>query len=148
MKRRPAHRYPSIQRPPPTNNDEMTSKSRQLLTASPVVRPSINIQHPVSNIRLPTSGFLDILEISMIAFNSFSGRHNMRAYRGAWLIVATFFFVHLPLRAQEARSTILGRITDPTGSVIVNATVEAANTDTGVRSTAQTNANGEFLLPF
>src|SRR6266436_2788012 len=102
-----------------------------------------SVQHPTSNIRL-----LDILEISMIAFNSFSGRHNMRAYRGAWLIVATFFFVHLPLRAQEARSTILGRITDPTGSVIVNATVEAANIDTGVRSTAQTNANGDFLLPF
>src|SRR5438876_7443023 len=65
-----------------------------------------------------------------------------------WLVIATLIFVHLPLRAQEARSTILGRITDPTGSLIVGATVEAANTDTGVRSTARTNGNGDFLLPF
>src|SRR5258705_13529807 len=64
------------------------------------------------------------------------------------LIIATLFVVHLPLRAQEARSTILGRITDPSGSLIVGATVEATNTDTGVRSTAQTNGNGDFLLPF
>jgi hypothetical protein len=64
-----------------------------------------------------------------------------------WLILATFVFI-LPLHAQEARSTILGRITDPTGSLIVGATVEATNTDTGVRSTAQTNGNGDFLLPF
>src|SRR5206468_4561673 len=76
------------------------------------------------------------------------GRHTIRAYQGACLIVTTLSFVHLPLSAQEARSTTLGRITDPTGSVIVNATVEAANTDTGVRSTAQTNANGDFLVPF
>src|SRR6266446_5424838 len=72
----------------------------------------------------------------------------MRRNKFNWLIVATLIFVDRPLRAQEARSTILGRITDPTGSLIVNATVEAANTDTGVRSIAHTNANGDFLLPF
>ena len=42
--------------------------------------------------------------------------------------------------AQEARSTILGRVIDPTGAVIAGAAVEAANTDTGIRSTAQSNA--------
>ena len=43
---------------------------------------------------------------------------------------------------------ILGRITDPTGAVIQGAVVEAKNIDTGVRSTAPTNATGDFLLPF
>jgi len=67
----------------------------------------------------------------------------MQRNKLTWLIIAT-----LPLHAQEARSTILGRITDPTGSLIVGATVEATNTDTGVRSTAQTNGNGDFLFAY
>ena len=67
----------------------------------------------------------------------------MRVYQGAWLIVATFLFVTFRCARRKH-----GRITDPTGSVIVNATVKAVNADTGVRSTAQTNANGDFLLPF
>src|SRR5436309_4152718 len=71
----------------------------------------------------------------------------MRICKIIWLIVASLFFLQ-PTRGQEARSTILGRITDPTGGLIVGATVEATNTDTGVRSTAQTNASGDFLLPF
>src|SRR5438445_143493 len=100
--------------------------------------------HPKSEIRHPS---LDVAEIRVIAFNSFlevvMGYCSVRR-----LIIATLFFGHLPLRAQEARSTILGRITDQTGSVIVGAAVEVANTDTGVRSTARTNANGDFLLPF
>jgi hypothetical protein len=52
------------------------------------------------------------------------------------------------MRAQDARSMILGRVTDPTGAVIAGAIVEAANGDTGVRATAPTNASGDFLFPF
>jgi carboxypeptidase family protein len=54
------------------------------------------------------------------------------------------FLVH----AQETRSTILGRLTDPTGAVIPGATVEARNSDTGIRVSASTNASGDYLLPF
>src|SRR5436190_19102738 len=72
----------------------------------------------------------------------------MRAIRLNGLFIGALFFIQLPALAQEARSTILGRITDPAGGVIVGATVEAANADTGVRSTAQSGANGDFLLPF
>src|SRR5262249_15022151 len=48
----------------------------------------------------------------------------------------------------EARSTILGRVTDETGGVIAGAAVEAINIETGVHSTALTNASGDFLFPF
>ena len=66
--------------------------------------------------------------------------------KASWLVLTTLFL--LPAHAQEARSVILGRVTDPSGGVISGATVEAANTDTGVRSTANTNASGDVVLPF
>src|SRR5438270_11794368 len=72
----------------------------------------------------------------------------MRGIRLTSLFVGVLCSIQFPARAQEARSTILGRITDPQGGVIVGATVEAANDDTGVRSRAQSNTDGDFLLPF
>jgi len=53
-----------------------------------------------------------------------------------------------PLSGQEARGTILGRVVDPTDSVIVGAKVEGLNANTGVRSTATTNERGDYILPF
>lgn len=49
--------------------------------------------------------------------------------------------------AQESRGTILGRITDPTGSVVPEAEVRFTNTATGVVSTAKTNDAGNFIVP-
>ena len=53
-----------------------------------------------------------------------------------------------PLHAQEARGTILGRVTDPTNAVVAGATVEVTNTETGVRQVSTTNMSGDFLVPF
>ena len=65
------------------------------------------------------------------------------------LIVAAFLAaVQLPLCGQEARSTILGRVSDASGAVIVGAKVEGLNTATGVRATATTNESGDYLLPY
>jgi hypothetical protein len=64
------------------------------------------------------------------------------------LIIPILLLAQLPLRAQEARSTILGRVTDPTGGVIVGAALEARNSDTGVRAAATTNASGDFMFPY
>ena len=56
-----------------------------------------------------------------------------------------------PAGAQETRSTILGRVTDPQGSAVVGATVVVINTDTNVTTTRKTNESGyyeaELLLP-
>src|SRR5207245_2935794 len=62
--------------------------------------------------------------------------------------VAIFFCALAPLRGQEARGTILGRIADQTGSVIVGAKVEATNVATGVRYTSTSNGSGDYILPF
>ncbi|HJZ95717.1 MAG TPA: carboxypeptidase regulatory-like domain-containing protein, partial [Candidatus Solibacter sp.] len=55
----------------------------------------------------------------------------------------------IPINAQsDARSTILGRVSDPAGAAVVGASVLAENTDTGVHYTAVANASGDYLLPF
>ena len=58
------------------------------------------------------------------------------------------FFIQFPLSAQEARGTILGRVSDSSGAVIVGAAVEGVNTATGVRTTASTNESGDYVLPY
>jgi len=61
------------------------------------------------------------------------------------LVTATLFAVQLP--AQEARGTLLGRVSDPSGAVIAGAKVEAANADTGVRLSSVTNRTGDYIFP-
>ena len=62
----------------------------------------------------------------------------------ALLILCTL----LPLAGQETRGTLLGRVTDSTDAVIVNAKVEAVNTQTGIHSTSATNSTGDYVLPY
>ncbi len=50
--------------------------------------------------------------------------------------------------AQEFRSTIAGRVTDPSGSAVVNVKVVAAETQTGAKYEAPTGQGGEYTLPF
>ena len=52
------------------------------------------------------------------------------------------------LSAQETRGQILGRVLDPAGAIVVGAKVEAVNTATNVANTTQTNATGDYVLPF
>src|SRR5579862_5411973 len=47
--------------------------------------------------------------------------------------------------AQTA--TILGTVTDPTGSVVPAATVSVTNTSTGVKRAVQTNTTGNYIAP-
>jgi len=63
-------------------------------------------------------------------------------------LIAVFICALLPLHGQEARGTILGRVVDQTGSVVVGAKVEATNTATGVRYTSESNGSGDYILPF
>src|SRR5438270_11002305 len=53
----------------------------------------------------------------------------------------------VPLAAQEARGTLLGRVTDPSDALIVGARVEAQNVDTGVRFNSSTNRTGDYIFP-
>ncbi len=53
-----------------------------------------------------------------------------------------------PLYAQDSRGTVLGRVTDSSGSVIPSAEVRITNDATGVSSSAKTNESGNFVLPY
>lgn len=50
--------------------------------------------------------------------------------------------------SQEFRSTISGRVTDPSGAVIPKAVVVVTNTDTGVPVTIGTDSSGNYTAPF
>jgi len=49
---------------------------------------------------------------------------------------------------QGAVGTILGRVTDPAGAVIVGATVNITNDDTNVSQTTSTTSDGGFAVPY
>src|SRR5690349_20782532 len=53
----------------------------------------------------------------------------------------------MPLAAQEARGTLLGRVTDTSDAVLVGAKVEATNVDTGIRFSSTTNRTGDYVFP-
>jgi hypothetical protein len=52
------------------------------------------------------------------------------------------------LSAQEFRSTLSGRVTDPSGATIPSAKVIAREINTGAKSEATTSTEGEYTLPF
>ncbi|HWB82507.1 MAG TPA: carboxypeptidase regulatory-like domain-containing protein [Bryobacteraceae bacterium] len=49
--------------------------------------------------------------------------------------------------AQEFRSTLTGRVTDPSGAAVPNANVAAIKTDTNSRFETKSNADGLYTLP-
>ncbi len=67
-----------------------------------------------------------------------------RTLVSAWLLAS----LATPLAAQEFRGQIAGRITDSSNAVLPGVTVTAANVDTGVETSATTNGEGIYLLPF
>src|SRR5215472_15676046 len=60
-------------------------------------------------------------------------------------ISALLSCVILPALGQEA--TIVGTITDPSGSLLTNATITATNIETGQTQTVATNASGGYVIP-
>jgi Carboxypeptidase regulatory-like domain len=72
----------------------------------------------------------------------------MKLLRTNCLFLAALLLVQFPVWGQETRGTLLGRVTDQSGGVVVGARVEAVNTDTGVRAAVTANESGDFLLPY
>ena len=53
-----------------------------------------------------------------------------------------------PAYAQETRGQIRGRVADSSGAVVVGASVNVRNVDTNVRTEGQSNATGDYVLPY
>ena len=62
-------------------------------------------------------------------------------------VVGLMFFASLSL-AQEFRATLTGRVTDPSGAVVPNATIIAVKNDTHQTYTGKTNGSGTYYIPF
>ncbi|HEV2275184.1 MAG TPA: carboxypeptidase-like regulatory domain-containing protein, partial [Acidobacteriaceae bacterium] len=62
------------------------------------------------------------------------------------LCVGVLLLVPLTAFSQVEAGRFVGRITDPQGAVVPNATVTATNTGTNIVQTATTNGNGEFVI--
>ncbi|MCU1297189.1 MAG: hypothetical protein JWO91_1467 [Acidobacteriaceae bacterium] len=64
------------------------------------------------------------------------------------LLVLSVLLTSHTLQAQSAASaTITGRVTDPQGAVVANATVTARNVNTGVERAATTTGSGFYNIP-
>src|SRR5216110_1123832 len=49
---------------------------------------------------------------------------------------------------QESRATLLGRVVDPTGAIVVGAKVRAINVGTNTAATSTTNEHGNYEIPY
>src|SRR5258708_14984599 len=71
----------------------------------------------------------------------------MNRARTLTLLVISFIAA-TPSRAQEARATLTGTITDPSGSAMVGAQVRITNLETGIVLSAVSNEVGPYRLLF
>ncbi len=63
-------------------------------------------------------------------------------------IIALLFLAVNLATGQESRATLLGRVSDPTGAMIVGAKVRAINVATNVAAPSQTNEQGNYEIPY
>jgi hypothetical protein len=64
------------------------------------------------------------------------------------LLIVLILLSGLSTKAQEFRATLSGRVTDPTGAVVVKATVTAVNVDSKTTYTAKTTNDGTYYIPY
>jgi len=64
------------------------------------------------------------------------------------LLCLTFVLSLVPLAAQDARGSIVGRVSDASGAVVPNADLRATNAATGVTAATRTNESGNYAAPY
>ena len=63
------------------------------------------------------------------------------------LLVLSVMLIGLPIFAIAQEATIVGTVTDPSGSVVPNAAITITNTDTNEVRTSATNDTGQYVVP-
>ena len=64
-----------------------------------------------------------------------------------YLLILFVLLVGLPFRASAQDATIVGTVTDPSGSVIANAKITVTNLETSLTRSITTNDSGQYVLP-
>src|SRR5579872_6632678 len=62
-------------------------------------------------------------------------------------LVLGVLLLGLPILAFAQEATIVGTVTDPSGSVIANVKITATNVETGLSKTITTNDAGQYVIP-
>jgi hypothetical protein len=62
-----------------------------------------------------------------------------------YLLLLTLLLVGLPFRASAQNATIVGTVTDPSGSVIANVKITITHTETNLASNLTTNDSGQYV---
>ncbi len=66
----------------------------------------------------------------------------------AALLALCLLYTAAPSHAQDARGTLLGRVSDSSNAVIIGVDVRATNTETGVPAISKSNEAGNFVLAY
>jgi hypothetical protein len=72
---------------------------------------------------------------------------NLQSFRRIALVIGLTLAISLlttPLWSQATSGDVVGTVVDASGAVVPNATVNALNVATGIKSTTKTNASGEY----
>ncbi len=64
-----------------------------------------------------------------------------------YLLIIALWCVSLGF-GQDSRATILGRVSDPSGAVVIGARLEAVNTATNAGASSTTNQGGNYEIPY
>ena len=70
-----------------------------------------------------------------------------RENRGRSLAVLCVLFLGLSFHAFGQEATIVGTVTDPSGSVVPNVTVTITHVETGEARSSTTNDAGQYVAP-
>src|SRR5690348_3676730 len=74
--------------------------------------------------------------------------HMISKIQSACLFALVSYFAALAYGQGGANGTIVGTVTDNSGAVVANATVDVTNTATNVSNRTQTTSSGDFTVPF
>ncbi len=73
-------------------------------------------------------------------------KNGSRIFISGWIIAA--FATVQPCVAQESRATLLGRVVDPAGAVVLGAKVRAIHIATNTGGSSETNEQGYYEIPY
>jgi protocatechuate 3,4-dioxygenase beta subunit len=73
-------------------------------------------------------------------------KHQTKFYAAACVAFAIVLLCLAPLKAQQTRGVVLGRVSDQSAAVVPDAQVTLLNEKTGISSSSTTGAQGDYTF--